>query len=148
MIPANDRIPAPTHRLVGHGPLSAREYEIAKIAWKQGYGNGHNHTVEGHYAPPDEYDYDILQENIDEGLFDDIHKVDQIETRMDAWKRRAYEDFIIRLRFMCDGDESIDLRNIAAWIDRDFPTAKNHIATLAGATNATDHRGDAAKDTK
>ena len=52
--------------------LNAREMAIAKIAWSQGYGHGHNHTVEGHYAPPDEYDYDTLHEQLAEGVFDGI----------------------------------------------------------------------------
>ena len=57
---------APLHRLVG------RDLEIAKIAWKQGYGHGHNDTVEGHYAPPEEYDYDVLMQQIEEGIFYDV----------------------------------------------------------------------------
>lgn len=52
--------------------LTAREMAIAKIAWSQGYGYGHSHTVEGHYAPPEDYDWDILAEQLLDGVFDEI----------------------------------------------------------------------------
>ena len=66
MLSTDDVNPAPVDRIVG------RDLEIAKIAWKQGYGHGHNDAVEGHYAPPDEYEYDVLMKQIEEGIFDDV----------------------------------------------------------------------------
>ena len=39
-----------------------REYvaTVAKYCVELGYQAGHEHTVDGHYAPPSEYDYDIF----------------------------------------------------------------------------------------
>ena len=39
-----------------------REYvaTVAKYCVELGYQVGHEHTVDGHYAPPSEYDYDIF----------------------------------------------------------------------------------------
>jgi hypothetical protein len=52
--------------------LSDREMAIAKIAWSSGYEFGHDHTVEGHYAPPEDYDFDILMAQLADGIFDSI----------------------------------------------------------------------------
>jgi hypothetical protein len=109
--------------------FTQRDMAIAKIAWSQGYEYGHHHTVEGQYAPPKEYDYDILMEQIADGTFDHIPDKEADTLRAEVERLRAALRAALpalRVAYKCGYDlgeavNSYDIYRAARELTKDIP---------------------------